>query len=86
MTEHGVSLDMLIEARKLLITEVRAGLNDAHREFLLSIYRRQPDWSLLPLEGLERLPAVKWRELNLDRAGNQTQKAIVKQLDKVLSK
>ena len=84
MTEHEVSLDALVSARHSLITEVRKGLTDEHKKFLISFYRRQPEWELLPLQGVDRLPAIKWREMNLDRAGPETQNAIVKKLEDAL--
>ena len=86
MTEYEVPLDTLILARRNLITEIQAGLTDEHKKFLISFYRRQPDWSLLELQGVDKLPAVKWRERNLDRAGSETRDAIVHRLEKVLSK
>jgi predicted nucleotidyltransferase component of viral defense system len=86
MTEQKVPLESLIAARQTLIEEVQAGLTESHRKFLLSFYLRQPDWSLLPLKGVDRLPAVKWRQLNLDRAGPETRRAIANSLEKILYK
>ena len=85
MTEQKVSLDALVSARQSLITGVRKGMTDEHKKFLISFYRRQPEWKLLHLQGVDQLPAVKWREKNLDRAGPDTQDAIVKKLEDVLS-
>ena len=84
MTEHDVSLDTLISARQAVIETVQNGLTEKHKRFLLSFYQRQPEWSLLPLEGVAKLPAVKWREMNLDKAGSETRSAIVDSLKKVL--
>jgi hypothetical protein len=86
MTEHEVPLDTLVSARRNLIEGVRAGLTAEHKNFLLSFYRRQPEWSLLLLEGVDQLPAVRWRERNLDRAGPETRDAIVQNLEDVLSR
>lgn len=86
MTEHAVPLDTLVSARRNLVKRVQSALSDDHKAFLLSFYRRQPEWSLLPLEGADQLPAVKWRERNLDRAGPETREAIVVKLQDVLSK
>ena len=83
MTEHEVPLDTLIGARQILIKQIQERLTEAHKQFLLSFYRRQPEWSLLPLEGVNDLPAVKWREVNLDRAGAETQYAIANNLERV---
>lgn len=86
MTEHEVPLDTLVSARRNLIEGVRTGLTAEHKNFLLSFYRRQPEWSLLMLKGVDQLPAVRWRERNLDRAGPETRDAIVQNLEDVLSR
>jgi len=80
MTEVAVTLDTLLDARKRLIADVTGNMPDHHKEFLVSFYSRNPDWQLLGLEGVSALPAVKWRELNLDRAGEGTKEEIVKKL------
>lgn len=55
-----------------------------HKEFLLSFYARQPKWDLLNLEGVSQLPAVRWREVNLNKAGKETQEELVRKLKMVL--
>jgi len=85
MTEADISLETLISARRTLVEDIRAGLTEAHRGFLLSFYRREPQWDLLAVGGVDQLPAVKWRELNLDRAGKNTRVAIVRKLEEILS-
>jgi hypothetical protein len=35
------------------------------RRFLLSIKHREPDWSLLPIEGLDQWPAIQWKLHNI---------------------
>jgi predicted nucleotidyltransferase component of viral defense system len=86
MTETDVSLNTLLSARRTLVEDIRAGLTDEHKAFLLSFYRREPEWGLLAVAGVDQLPAVKWRELNLDRAGEDTQAAIARNLEEVLSR
>ncbi len=39
----------------------------AERSFLLSVNRCEPDWSILGLPGIENLPAIKWKLLNLGK-------------------
>lgn len=80
MTEDVIALDTLLDARNRLIADVTGNMPDHHKEFLVSFYSRNPDWQLLGLEGVSALPAVKWRELNLDRAGEGTKEEIVKKL------
>lgn len=80
MTDEGIALDTLLDARDRLIAGVTGSMPDHHKEFLVSFYTRNPDWQLLGLEGISALPAVKWRELNLDRAGGGTREEIISKL------
>ena len=85
MAEREVPLDTLLSARRSLIAGVRKGLTENHKKFLISFYRRQPNWNLLQLPNADQLPAVRWRELNLDRAGPETRNTIVERLEDVFS-
>lgn len=57
----------------------------AHRKFLISFERGAPDWALLGLPGAVELPAVKWRQLNLDKLTPEKRSALVGELEKVLA-
>ena len=65
MTNRDVTMQRLIEARERLFQELPASLDDAERTFLLSVNRCEPDGSLLGLAGIENLPAIKWKLVNL---------------------
>ena len=40
---------------------------DIQRRFIVSTKEGRPRWDLLALEGVENLPAVKWKLLNISR-------------------
>lgn len=84
MTDEAIALDTLLDARNRLIADVTGNMPDHHKDFLVSFYRRNPDWDLLRLEGVADLPAVRWRELNLDRAGEGTRAELVKKMKKAI--
>lgn len=65
MTEIEVTLGDLEAAREQLITTINHDLTEDERKFLLSFKGREPDWSLLDLENIDKLPAVQWKMLNL---------------------
>ncbi len=65
MTIDPVPLDQLEETREQLITRINADLTAEEREFLLSMKRMEPNWALLPIAGLERLPGPQWKLYNL---------------------
>lgn len=67
MTAAPVTLDALLETRERLFRELPAALDANEREFLRSLVRAQPDWSLLDIPHLPELPAIRWRLQNLER-------------------
>ena len=46
---------------------VQASLTAADRSFLLSFEAGEPDWSLFPVAGADRLPAPRWKLLNIQK-------------------
>ncbi len=46
----------------------------------------QPDWTLLDVPGAAELPAVKWRQLNLDKLPAKKRAELVEALEKTLAK
>lgn len=65
MTTEPVTLDSLLAARDRLFAELPAALDADEREFLRTLVRARPDWSLLGISHLEELPAIRWRLQNL---------------------
>jgi hypothetical protein len=67
MTAAEIPLQRLIETRQRIRQELPKALTDAHRRFLLSFVRAEPDWSLMPFEHLKDMPAIRWKLLNLGK-------------------
>jgi hypothetical protein len=89
MTVEQVSLEVLNEARERLFSDIRTKIDDSGRRFLRSFQACAPEWDALGLGGLEALPALKWKLLNLQRL--QAEKPIKHReqseaLNRVLSK
>ena len=84
MTDAPVSRDELIAAREALIADIVGKMPDAHRKFLISFEQGQPDWSLLGLANVQDLPAVRWRQQNLDKLSPEKRAALVTQLRQVV--
>ncbi|MGC5808866.1 nucleotidyl transferase AbiEii/AbiGii toxin family protein [Ralstonia pseudosolanacearum] len=55
MTLETVGLDVLEATQGRLHRELPAALTENHRQFLLSLVRAEPDWSLMPYEHLRDL-------------------------------
>ena len=57
--------------RERLVKEINSAWTENDRAFLLSFKRGEPDWSLFPLESLQRLPAVQWKLQNIQKLMKQ---------------
>ncbi len=84
MTDAPVDLAELVTARERLIAIIVGAMPEAHRKFLISFKRGEADWSLLGLPGVADLPAVRWRQQNLDTLSREIRAAEVAKLEKVL--
>lgn len=85
MTEQAVSIEDLLEAREDMVAHVIRDMPGDHREFLISFERGEPDWRLLGLETAEKLPAVLWRQHNLDKLEDIDRNALVDNLKRALA-
>ena len=65
MTSEPIELDALINTQQQLMAELPQALTQNHRNFLLSLVQATPDWSLLPFNHLQNMPAIKWKLQNL---------------------
>jgi predicted nucleotidyltransferase component of viral defense system len=84
MTEQKVGVEQLIEVRERLIAEIHSRLGPKEKAFLLSVKRREPQWEMLGLEGVDRLPAVKWKLHNLGRMDTASHQRAVDRLVRTL--
>ncbi len=85
MTKEPIDLPTLENARELLIEKVRKSLTETDKQFLMSVKNRKPDWSLLPLQGIDQMPAVQWKLMNLGRMSDHKHASGLKRLEDVLS-
>lgn len=67
MTEEPVPMGELIDTQKSMIAALIGAMPDRHREFLIGFERGQADWSLLERSSVADLPAIRWRQRNLDK-------------------
>jgi predicted nucleotidyltransferase component of viral defense system len=86
MTAEAVTLDDLLVIRETLVAAIAGGMPEAHKKFLLGFKRGEPDWPVLGVPNAADLPAVKWKQLNLDRLSPQARARLVTQLEETLRK
>lgn len=84
MTADPVELNDLIASRERLVAEIVGAMPDNHRAFLLSFEMGTPDWSLLGVDVAPELPAVRWRQQNLDTLSAKARRELVARLEKAL--
>ena len=65
MTQEKVSYDELVEVRSTLVSRIRKIITPDEKDFLLSFKNGEPDWKLLGIDGIENLPAVQWKLINI---------------------
>jgi predicted nucleotidyltransferase component of viral defense system len=85
MTAEPVPLDALLAARERMMREIREGLDDDERRFLLSLVAGAPDWSLLGIEHLEYLPGLRWKLQNLAQLKKANPKKFAEQSEALAS-
>jgi len=84
MTREPVALEELLAAREATIETAIGNMPDEHRRFLVSFERGEPDWQLLGLENAATLPAVRWRQQNLDTLSDRARANLVEKLKRSL--
>lgn len=85
MTAEPISLDELIVARESLINIIVGKMPEMDRHFLISFERGEPEWQLLKVPGADQLPAIRWRQQNLDKMTRQARTKLIDHLEAVLS-
>lgn len=66
-----VRVDLLLQelegVRDELLSRLGQLVTDEDVRFLLSFKQGAPDWALFPLQGVDRLPAVRWKLANIHK-------------------
>ncbi len=84
MTTEQVELTDLLNARTELIHTIKKTLSENEIKFLLFWKNKKPDWQLLGIDGIENLPGVKRRLMNLEKMEEKKHKEAVGKLEEYL--
>jgi len=84
MTMTAVKYQDLLDARETLVSEIQKGLTCEERRFLLSLKEGKPEWKLLGLAGIEKLPAIQWKLLNIRKMDKRKNAQMIGKLRRVL--
>jgi predicted nucleotidyltransferase component of viral defense system len=85
MTVEEVPLDVLLEARERLISEIQErSREEGARRFLTSFHELEPDWTAIGFaDDMGKLPAVAWKRLNLERLRDSNPAKFEEQYDQL---
>ncbi len=84
MTDTAVGLDDLVAAREAMIGIIVGDMPEDHRRFLLGFKRGSPDWTLPGIPEAQHLPAVRWKQQNLDQLAVERREALSQALERIL--
>lgn len=65
MSSEEVKIEILYQARDVLLYRIHELLNQKDREFLLSVKNGEPNWSLFNHPEAANLPAIQWKLHNI---------------------
>ena len=80
MTLEAVTCEDLEKTREELVSMIAGELTIDEKQFIVSIKEGMPRWELIGIEGVENLPAVKWKLLNIGRMNPSKHKMAVRKL------
>ena len=82
MALEEVTCEELERTREQMVSMIAKDLTIQERQFIVSIKEGMPQWDLIGVEGVQNLPAVQWKLLNIGRmAPSKHQQALRKLRD-----
>ena len=69
---------------RALITALNQGLTNKERQFLLSFKQGEPVWDLLGIDGVENLPAIQWKLMNIKKMTKEENEELTGKLKRKL--
>lgn len=80
MADDHVSYEELIDVRDKLTKIIKKELKQDEKDFLLSFKCGEPNWPLLGIDGVEYLPAVRWKLFNIQKMDSAKRMDFVEKL------
>jgi hypothetical protein len=59
-------------------------LIDGEKTFLIPVKAGQPEWNIIEIEGVDKLPAVQWKLTSVQRMSVKKQKELLEKPRRVL--
>ncbi len=67
MATPAFSHEEFEKTRATLIKKIKNELSNPERNFIVSFMTGTPDWSLINNPNLQKLPAIQWKLLNINK-------------------
>ena len=84
MTSVPVSLDELKDTRQQLFSMIPGILSNDEKQFLLSLKKGEPQWSLLPVDHINKFPSIQWKLHNIKKLDKKKHAEQLNKLEAVL--
>jgi predicted nucleotidyltransferase component of viral defense system len=84
MAAEDVDYEELVAIRDRLIETIRNTMTANEKKFLLSIKQGDPDWALIPVAGIDQLPAIQWKLINIRNMKPEKRAEALQKLQTVL--
>lgn len=84
MALEEIAYKDLIAARDTLIETLKKELTDDEKEFLVSIKSGEPNWGVMGIKGIEKLPAIQWKLANVRKIGAKKRAELLDKLKRSL--
>ncbi|MGH8546049.1 MAG: nucleotidyl transferase AbiEii/AbiGii toxin family protein [Gammaproteobacteria bacterium] len=84
MPIEEIAYEDLIGARETVIETLKKELTDDEKTFLLSIKSGEPNWRVMGIKGLEKLPALQWKLTNIRKISAKKRTELLDKLKRTL--
>ncbi len=86
MTMIHVDYEELVEIREKMVYTLNSAMTKDEKDFLLSVKQAEPRWDLMPMTGIDQLPAIQWKLMNIRKMNRTKHARALNKLRKVLKR
>jgi hypothetical protein len=84
MAAGDVEYDELVAVREKLVESIQNTMTENEKRFLLSIKQGQPEWDRSSVEGVDQLPGIQWKLINIGKMSAEKHAESIRKLRSVL--
>lgn len=84
MVSEDVTCEELENTRIELVNVINKALTERDRQFIISFKEGNPMWELLGVDGIQNMPAIKWKLYNISKMNPLKHKEMVNKLRQFL--